>query len=686
MAGLLLESGSVVDYYERRYTCTGRGPGGGYLLVPHSGRSNQVVKPEAAFSALERGHLIVVQEESEYEGEPLPRAHFDLSALSDHERDQVMMRHFYMRRVRAYRQEGGTLSNSALDDFAWRTHSEYVTKCRKNHREPPKKPMSAAAIRRWFRCWSQSGYALKSLVQDAKGNSHSKLTREQEDLLYAAIHDDYMDKRRISAKHAHMLMRAKINRINRVRRECGSDLIAVPHYNTFCAHLKRIDLYDKLKARYSAAYALKVTRHYGMTPPANRHLERVQVDHTLLDLYVDFGDSMLVRAWLTLILDIYSKAVLGYWLTPSPPSAESVMQALRMASLPKNMRELGGEVDWYWPMHGLPNELTLDNGKEFHGNDLEMVAAELGFTLNFTPPRQPWYKAQVERKFGEINRSLLAQLPGQVYKYEPETHGTNYPHLSLDEFKRIFLRWVTTVLHRTPNRDGYTPEQLWHESVQKHGTPGSGLPSDYIEICLAKTEVGRIVHSDGIRLNSLTFNNEWLSRLRNDLAPKVGDGKPEVKVKWSAADMGLIYVLHPDTHEFFPVRSKEENAHGRSLYNHRVVLREMRARKQAGMHDSSYTDAVLALDQSIKELVDKKAKGKKLGAKVARYEDGKPKAKPRTPQPAPPEPFDADESVDGFDGDIVDTSTGEILNANPDSTRARLPDNDFEDFSDELEI
>lgn len=387
MAGLHIEQGTVVEFRGRRYTCGGRGPGGSYLLAPHEGRGNHYLKPEALFDQVQNGALKLV-DDIDYHGEPLPDSQFDLSALNDDERDRVLTRLFYMQHLSEYRSEGGNLSNAALDDFARRTHKAYVKKCRDKGDTPPAKPLSAAAIRRWYRRWVKSGFKTISLVRDARGNSHGKLTREQEGFLDRAINDDYLDTRRLPAKQVHKLMEAKINQENRARKVDGRDPIPIPHYHTLLSHIGKIDLFDILKARYNAQYALKVTRQYGITPPVHRHLERMQADHTQLDVYVDCGNNILVRPWLTLLLDSYSKAILGYWLTPDPPSAESVMQAMRIAVMPKDISTVGGNTNCTWPIYGIPSELTLDNGKEFHGKDLEMAAAELGIILTFTPPSQ----------------------------------------------------------------------------------------------------------------------------------------------------------------------------------------------------------------------------------------------------------------------------------------------------------
>ena len=275
-------------------------------------------------------------------------------------------------------------------------------------------------------------------------------------------------------------------------------------------------------------------------------------------------------------------------------------------------------------MFGIPEELILDNGKDFLSRDLEQAALELGITLTYSPPRQPYYKSQVEREFGVINKRLLAKLPGQVFKYEPEKHGLDYPHLTFDEFSELLIQWIVTVAHKTPTDTGQTPQQLWENSIQKNGFSGSGLSQDYVQLCLSKSSPRRFaIQPDGIHFNSLVYNNEWLSRYRNQVASDYPKGNPEAEFKWSAADVGLIWVFDELNHTFFPVESKDEIAHGRSLFNHKVVLREIRNRKKANLTDSSYHDSILALDNKINEFVEKKGV-KKLPAKASRYIHGAP--------------------------------------------------------------
>ena len=66
-------------------------------------------------------------------------------------------------------------------------------------------------------------------------------------------------------------------------------------------------------------------------------LERVELDHFLCDVHLVCGKTgaALGRPWLTLAVDHYSGMVVGYHLTFAPPSAASVLAALRHAIVPK---------------------------------------------------------------------------------------------------------------------------------------------------------------------------------------------------------------------------------------------------------------------------------------------------------------------------------------------------------------
>src|SRR5690606_11644124 len=76
---------------------------------------------------------------------------------------------------------------------------------------------------------------------------------------------------------------------------------------------------------------------HGHYPGADYPLAFVQIDHTLLDIQaVSAKDRMPIgRVWLTLAIDVYSRIVVGFYITIEAPSAFSTCMCIRHAVLPK---------------------------------------------------------------------------------------------------------------------------------------------------------------------------------------------------------------------------------------------------------------------------------------------------------------------------------------------------------------
>ena len=93
------------------------------------------------------------------------------------------------------------------------------------------------------------------------------------------------------------------------------------------------------------------------------------------------------RPWLTLLIDICTRMVTGYYLSLDPPSSISVALALQHAVLPKDEWLTARGISAAWPVQGLPELLHMDNGKEFHAKALRRGAEEYGIRLFYRPRR-----------------------------------------------------------------------------------------------------------------------------------------------------------------------------------------------------------------------------------------------------------------------------------------------------------
>ena len=103
-----------------------------------------------------------------------------------------------------------------------------------------------------------------------------------------------------------------------------------------------------------------------------------QADHTPLDILLIRPDGAVAKPWLTTVIDDYSRAIAGYFLSFEEPSTLHTSLALRQAIWRKE--------DPRWIVCGIPDVLYTDNGSDFTSQHLEQVGADLKIRLVFSIP------------------------------------------------------------------------------------------------------------------------------------------------------------------------------------------------------------------------------------------------------------------------------------------------------------
>ena len=167
-----------------------------------------------------------------------------------------------------------------------------------------------------------------------------------------------------------------------------------------------------------------------------------QCDHTLLDvLVVERAGEILGRPWLTMVVDSYSRCIMGIHLGFDGPSAAVVCLALRHAILPKQYSS-AYELKQSWGTYGVPQYLYTDGGKDFRSQHLEQVATELGIVLCLR--RQPSDGGIVERPFGTFNREFLSSLPGYTDSNVVKRSASAEVEacLSLRQLEQLLVRYL----------------------------------------------------------------------------------------------------------------------------------------------------------------------------------------------------------------------------------------------------
>src|SRR2546425_5643058 len=176
-----------------------------------------------------------------------------------------------------------------------------------------------------------------------------------------------------------------------------------PSYRSVYAIVKRLDpalvtlAHDGTKA-YREAFELLHRRE------ADRPNAIWQADHTQLDLWLLDDKGHPARPWLTVILDDYSRAVAGFGVNLTAPSAIQTSLVLRQAIWRKTHPQ--------WQVCGIPDTFYTDHGRDFTSQHLEQVSADLRMALVFSEAGMPRGRGRIERFFRTVNQLFLCTLPG----------------------------------------------------------------------------------------------------------------------------------------------------------------------------------------------------------------------------------------------------------------------------------
>ena len=248
-----------------------------------------------------------------------------------------------------------------------------------------------------------------------------------------------------------------------------------------------------------------------------------QADHSPLDILLVRPDGKFAKPWLTVVIDDYSRAVAGYFLSFEDPSALHTSLALRQAIWRKE--------DASWIVCGIPDVLYTDHGSDFTSRHMEQVGADLKIRLVFSIPGKPRGRGRIERFFSTVNEMFLCELDG----YAPASGAVRgKPTLTLADFDARFRRFLLDVYHRRECAETKTPPaERWEATGFLPRMPDSLEQLDLLLIQVART---RQVRVDGIHFQNLRY----VSTTR---VAYVGE---TVTLRLDPRDMAEIRVFHED--------------------------------------------------------------------------------------------------------------------------------------------
>lgn len=515
-------------------------------------------------------------------------------------------------------------------------------------------PPHASTVYRWLGEYRADGiFGLLSRIGNCGGANKSRLPAPVDAIVHQKI-EETLDSSHVWTAEAILdSIRAEINIRNKFLTQ--HDRLTAPSIRTLQRRLASLPQFEVAVARYGIKEAERRFANHGVARRTKRILELVEIDHTPLDiLIVDEHGNVIGRPVLTLIIDRYSRVVLGFHLSLDGYGAHSVFSALRHALMPKTYLREGrfAELMLTWPCFGWFERLLMDNGREFHSHALTDALLNLGIVGEFAQSRQPNDKPFVERLLRTINYSFVHQLPGTTFAKYEQRQGVNSEKeaaFTLEELDMALHVWLLQKYHRRPHRGlrNKTPLELWNESA-KAFPPKLKCDVDHVDFEFAERKESALQHY-GIDLNTFRYTSTELMQLRRMLP-----ANQKVEVKWPRRDVGYIFVWDPLDERPIKAFNTEPEFSGLSLEQAQAVrkrhaqdLPENRAiRASAGATINQMQDDA----RKAKRLKERKAGSRLAGMNSSSVRA--PKRSPSRPGPVPSRQFQVD--VDTGHSDDLD--------------------------------
>lgn len=464
---------------------------------------------------------------------------------------------------------------------------------------------SNQTIVKWYNRYVESGKKIDFLAPSFKksGNRKSRYPEAIESHIEDSIKLIKDDKPgAVSFAYSHLC-----NLVYNYNKEITENKIKPPSLQAFSKRYKKLSPHEKEINKFGTFAAGKKFKHIGTIIETTRALERVEIDHTKLDLFLIDTETneTLGRPWVTTLCDVHTRSLIGFYLGFTPPSYASVARAIKHAILPKDyVKKKYTNVKTAWICHGKPELIVSDNGKEFDSNDLKLALNELLINFGKNPVATPYLKPIVERYFGALNTQLLRRAPGHTLaanignmNYDPAKHAV----LDMDTFLNIFHIWICDIYQvKSDARKTRVPNMTWEKSLEEYEQRPVDYDPEVLDLVFCLTKEGKLTR-EGIIFRYLTYCN-------NATAELVGKyGSHQVIYKVDPDYLGHIYVLNKSEGKFFRVKCTNfEYASRVTLHQHNHNL------KVTGEAVDNYVseDNILEAENKIFTIIDDANKNK----------------------------------------------------------------------------
>lgn len=326
-----------------------------------------------------------------------------------------------------------------------------------------------------------------------------------------------------------------------------------PHYNTVRSRISAIPEAIKILNRrgesaFKSWYQQKFG-HYTSSSP----LQVVQIDH--LECNVIVVDPVyrkpIGRPWLTILIDLFSRVIVGYAFTLKAPNTLTVALAVTTAILPKEQLLERLQIEGYWPVFGFMKRVSLDNALTFNSSAFVDGCDENKIDVLWRERATPEHGGHVER-LAKTLKLRMDELPGSTFsdvESKGEYDSTKEAVMTQEELEKWFVQDVVFTYHNSFHEEiQTTPLAKYEEGILGRGTSipvgWPDLPDDPENLLVSFLPMShKTVQRNGVTWDRLVYQTK-------DLKPFLwrnikGRKQKKYLVKRDPRDITKIY-FYPD--------------------------------------------------------------------------------------------------------------------------------------------
>lgn len=411
--------------------------------------------------------------------------------------------------------------------------------------------ISRATIYRWLETFNKSN-VVSSLAQVKKkgGIGKSRLPVELDNIINNSIDKLYLNPSKYS--------------ITKVLRDinftCIENNFKVPCESTVRRRLSKIDTAVKEAARNGKKKSDE--KYSPIKSPfigGNFPLDTVQIDHCTLDIILvdNVRRKPFKRPILTLALDVFSRMVIGFYLSFDPPGGLGTGLCIGNSIVTKDSLLEKYKIEGTWPCWGFMKTIHFDNAKEFRGNMILKATQNYGISIEYRPLKTPHIGGHIESFFKTLSKELH-NLPGTTFSNANERGEYNsirHAAMTISELEHWILEYVVNIYHKKIHSTiKMSPLQKYNEGIADNEFGIGILPKINDERTLRMNFLPyqvRTVQRYGVLIDHIHYYSEILNKYINRLDEN--NNKKKFVFRKDPRDISILYFFDPELNEYFDI-------------------------------------------------------------------------------------------------------------------------------------